>query len=498
MRAQRRRVWKAVAVVALVGVGVTGCGSSDKKEEGATKSNAAAEGQKPAGPGNGRLLIILDEAGRLASVDPQTGDRREIPDTFVAPGGLAVRSGGLALFQAKGKPDEDGEEEEPDGRLIIIDANGATATPTIDLKSRGGQYGDGAGDPEDLRLAIALREPGGGKRFVLVPTNAGTLLVNLEKRSTVDITELFGAPGEYGTNPRFSPDEKWGIVDLREKGLVLFSTDDLAKHSVIDGSSLGFSADGKTLVVYKTPRDGPGKVWGVPVEGGADIVYAEGDIHFRGWLGNSVLIAEPNALYLSSKPGDRRPLDMPFDRENDDVYVSPIGTGERGLMFSGEQDDGHWALLDGNEAKVTPLPALDKFKMLERNDQRILFASGYNEEAQVSGSYALFDTASGQITPAATWDPAGTKGGYPLPSPDARSVAIPYFRENEQGSHVVVVTPGQGVTELDGFFGSWAPDGSAILIGRVVGDKPHMFVVDLATKKEKDLGEGFGAVWTLG
>ena len=494
MRAERRKLWKAVAVVALVGVGVTGCGSSGKKGE-ATKSDAAVDAQQ-AGPGNGRVLIILDEAGRLASVDPQTGDRREIVGTFVAPGGLAVRSSGLALFQAMGKPDEDGEEEEPDGRLLIVDANGATAAPTIALKSRGGQYGDGAGDPEDLPIAIGLREAGGGTRFVMIPSTAGTLFVNLEKRSAIDLSETFGAPGEYGTNPRFSRDEKWGIVDLREKGLVLFSTDDPAKRSLIDGGPLGFSADGKTLFVHKTPQDAPGKIWGVPIEGGAEVVYAEGDIQPRGLVGNSVLVAEPTALYLSSKPGDRRPLNIPFDRENDNAYAMPIGTSAVGLMFSGDQDDGHWALIDGNETKVTPLPALDKFTVLERNDQRILFTSGYNEDAEVSGTYAVYDLAGGQITPAATWDPAGTKGGFPVPSPDARSVAIPHYREADANSRVVVVTPGQGVTELNGGFAGWAPDGSAVIIGRPVGDKPHMFVVDLATKTEKDLGVGYGGVWT--
>jgi hypothetical protein len=495
MRATRRGLGKAVAVVALVGVGVTGCGSSGKKDA-ARKNSAAVDGRQQAGPGNGRVLIILDEAGRLASVDPQTGDRREIAGAFVALGGLAVRSSGLALFQATGKPDEDGEEGEPDGRLVIVDATGGTATPTIALKSKGGEYGDGAGDPEDLPIVAALREAGGGTRFVMIPSTAGTLFVNLEKRSAIDLTETLGAPGEYGTNPRFSRDEKWGIVDLREKGLVLFSTDDPAKRSLIDGGPLGFSADGKTLLVHKTPRDAPGKIWGVPVEGGADVVYAEGDIQPRGLVGNSVLVAEPTTLYLSRKPGDRRPLNIPFDRENDDAYVLPIGTGELGLMFSGDQDDGHWALIDGNEATVTPLPALDKFKVLERNDERIMFTGGYNEEAQVSGTYAIYDLASGQITPAVTWDPAGTKGGFPVPSPDARSVAIPHYREDDTNSRLVVVTPGQGITEVTGGFAGWAPDGSAVIIGRPVGDEPHMFVVDLATKKETDLGVGYGAVWT--
>ena len=135
MRAERRRLRKAIAVVALMGLAVAGCSGSDKEDEGATKSDAAAKGQKPDGPGNGQLLIFLDEAGHLASVDPKTGKSREIADLVVERGGLAVHSSGLALFQLRGKPDEDGNEQEPDGRLVIVDANGASATPTIALKS---------------------------------------------------------------------------------------------------------------------------------------------------------------------------------------------------------------------------------------------------------------------------------------------------------------------------------------------------------------------------
>lgn len=52
--------------------------------------------------------------------------------------------------------------------------------------------------------------------------------------------------------------------------------------------------------------------------------------------------------------------------------------------------------------------------------------------------------------------------------------------------------------ELDGAVAAWAPDGSAVLLGRFVGEKPHMFLVDLATKKEKDLGPTYGGVWTTG
>ena len=36
-----------------------------------------------------------------------------------------------------------------------------------------------------------------------------------------------------------------------------------------------------------------------------------------------------------------------------------------------------------------------------------------------------------------------------------------------------------------------------MLLVRVVDDKPRVIVVDLATKKEKDLGPGDGGVWTV-
>ncbi len=492
----RTRKLVSGAVVALVSLGVGGCSSSDEKSGQAT-SNNTSEGREGAEPGNGRLLIVLDEAGRVASIDPKTGDKRDIADVFVERGGLAVRSSGLALFQAKRKPDEDGKEGEPDGRVVIVDAIGGRATPTIGLKSRGGEYGDGAGDPEDLPIFAALREAGGGKRFVMIPSNSGTLLVNLEKRSAVDLSATFGVPGKFGGQTKFSPDEKWGIVNLQEKGLVLFSTDDPAKHSAIDGFSLGFSGDGKLLFVDNAKRDGPGKVWGQPVEGGDEIVFAEGDIRFRGSVGNSVVIAEPTTLYLSSRPGDRRPLDIPYDRNADDgPFVSPIGTGGRGLMFSGSEEDRRWALVDESEAKVTPLPALDKFTVVNVTEKRILFASGYNEDARAASTFALLDVPSGAITPVATWDPAGTNAGPPIASPDGRSVVISYDREGERGYRSILIKPGEGVTELDGGIEAWAPDGSTVLLVRVVDDTPHMIVVDLATKREKDLGSGWGGVWT--
>ena len=47
----------------------------------------------------------------------------------------------------------------------------------------------------------------------------------------------------------------------------------------------------------------------------------------------------------------------------------------------------------------------------------------------------------------------------------------------------------------DGGPASWSPDGSAVVLTRLVGDQPHMFVVELATKKEKDLGPGWVGVW---
>ena len=422
MRADRRTLRKAVAVVALVGVGATGCGSSDKEDGAAAKSGAAVDGRKSTGPANGRILIILDQAGHLASVDPKTGDRRDIADVFVERGGLAMKSSGLALFQAKGKPSEDGDDEVPDGRLVIIDANGGTGTPTIGLKRKGGEYGDGKGDPEELPIFTALRESGGGKRFAMIAAQNGTLLVNLEKRSAVDLSAALGAPGQYGATTRFSSDERWGIVHLPEIGLVLFSTDDPAKHTAIDGSSVGFSADGKLLFADKPTRDGPGKVWGVPVEGGSDVVFAEGDIRFRGSVGNSVVIAEPTALYLSNKPGDRRPLDMPYNREeDDDTFITPIGTGHRGLMILGDSDNERWALVDENDAKVTPLPSLDKFQPIQVTEDRILFEGNLNEEANVGTAYAVLDVASGNVSPVGTWDPTGTRGASPsLPSTGVR------------------------------------------------------------------------------
>ena len=498
MRAERRRLWKAVAVLALVGVGVTGCGSSDKKDE-ATKSNTGVESQQQGGSGNGRVLIILDEAGHVASVDPKTGDRREIADVLVIPGGRAVSSSGLALFQAKGKENEDGEEEEPDGRLVIIDASSGKATPTIALKSAGGEYGDGAGEPEGLPIALAMREAGGGKRFVMIATSAGTLLANLKERRAIELTKVLGGKGEPGPSAKLSPDEQWGIITLEDKGMVLFSTDDPAKHRVIDGRSLGFSSNSKLLFVYDITEGRPGKVWAQPVDGGDPIVYAEGDVEFRGMVGSSVVVAEPNALYLSSRPGDRRPLDIPYNREeeDEDKYVIPIGSGGRGLMFSGDRDDRRWALVDEGDGKITPLPALDKLSLLDPFEERVVFGGGFNQN-NVPSNYAVLEVAAGNVTPLATWDSTGKTGGQPLPSTDGRSVAISYAREDDLVSRTAIFKAGEGVVELDGSVTAWAPDGSAVILGRLVDDKPHMFVVDLATKKETDLGEGFGAVWTLG
>jgi hypothetical protein len=498
MKAERRGLWMAAALVALVGMGVAGCGSSDKKDQGATKNNAAVEGQKSAGPGKGRLLLYLDEAGHLASVDPNTGERREIADLLVKPGGLAVRSSGLALFQAKGKVNEDGDEEEPDGRLVIVDANDGTVTRTIALKSGGGEEGDGAGDPEDLSFVEAMRSRGVGKRFVMIPTEAGTLLVDLEKRTAIDLTATLGAAGEVAVANSFSRDERWGMITLQEKGLFLFSTEDPAKHTPIDGRSLGFSPDSKLLFVYDFKDDGSGTVWARPVDGGNPFVYADGDVEFRGSVGQSVVVAEPAALYLSNKPGDRRPLDLPYDREKDDgTYVIPIGSAGRGLIALGSKEEPRWALVDENEAKMTPLPGLDNLERAEISDDRVLFVGGFNQEAYVATTYAVLDIANGQVTPIATWDPAGAKGPFPVPSPDIRSVAITYSREGEQGSRVVILKPGEDVTELEGGLGGWAPDGSAVLLIRRVGDAAHTVLVDLATKKEKDLGPGYGGVWTV-
>jgi hypothetical protein len=204
-------------------------------------------------------------------------------------------------------------------------------------------------------------------------------------------------------------------------------------------------------------------------------------------------------LYLSGRPGDRRPLDIPFDRNADDgPFVSPIGTGGRGLMFSGGEEERRWALVDETSAKVTPLPALDKFTVVNASGERILFASGYNEDARAASTFALLEVATGTVTPVAAWDPAGTNAGPPIASPDGRSVVISYDREGEAGYRSILIKPGEGTTELNGGIEAWAPDGSAVLLLRVVDDKPHMIVLDLATKKEKDLGPGYGGVWTEG
>ena len=412
-------------------------------------------------------------------------------------GGLAVRVGGLALFQAKGKPDEDGDEGEPDGRLVIVDANGASVTPTIGLKSGGGEYGDGEGDPAELPIVQALRESGGGKRFAMIggrrgnaarePREAQRRRSHRHPRGTEETRGVDQVLSGRAVGDHHAAGNGAGAVLHRRPG----------ETHAIDGRSLGFSADSKLLLVDKATENGPGRVWGVPVDGGSEVVFAEGDIRFRGSVGNSVAIAEPTALYLSNKAGDRRPLDMPYNREEDeDTFISPIGTGNRGLIFSGDGENEHWALVDENEAKVTPLPALDKFSLIQVSDERILFAGGYNEDAQVPTSFTTLDIASGKVTSAVTWDPAGAQVPFPLPSPDGRSVAITYSREGEQGSRAVILTPGEGVKELDGGVAAWAPDGTAVLLGRRVGDGVHMIAVDLATKKEKDLGPGFGGVWT--
>lgn len=75
-------------------------------------------------------------------------------------------------------------------------------------------------------------------------------------------------------------------------------------------------------------------------------------------------------------------------------------------------------------------------------------------------------------------------------------MALSYDREADQSYHVKIIKPGEGETDLDGSFAGWSPDGSAILLVRIIDEKPRMFVIDLATKKEKDLGPGFGGVWT--
>ena len=168
------------------------------------------------------------------------------------------------------------------------------------------------------------------------------------------------------------------------------------------------------------------------------------------------------------------------------------------MMFSGSLQDRRWALVDENEVKVTPLPALDKFTVVNASEDRILFASGYDEDARAASTFALLEVATGTVTPVATWDPAGTNAGPPVASPDGRSVAISYGREGERGARSILIKPGEGVTEFDGGIEAWAPDGSAVLLVRVVDDKPHMIVVDLGTKREKDLGPGYGGVWTTG
>ena len=88
-------------------------------------------------------------------------------------------------------------------------------------------------------------------------------------------------------------------------------------------------------------------------------------------------------------------------------------------MFSGSEEDRRWALVDESEAKVTPLPALDKFTVVNVTEKRILFASGYNEDARAASTFALLDVPSGAITPVATWDPAGTNAGPPIASGSA-------------------------------------------------------------------------------
>jgi hypothetical protein len=324
--------------------------------------------------------------------------------------------------------------------------------------------------------------------------------VNLEKRTAIDLTETVGAAGKRAQQTKLSPDERWGYINLSEKGLVLFSTEDPAKHSVIDGEPLNFSPDGKSLFVYKFTENGPARVWAQPVEGSGDpVVYAEGDIEFRGTVGNSVVVAEPTTLYLASRPGDRRPLNIPYERgKDDDYYMNPIGTGGRALMFSGDREDRRWAVVDEAEAKVTPLPVLDKFDLVQMVDERIVFGGGFNQDVSAYGAFAILEIASGSVTPAATWDPAGTYGGLPVPAPDGRSVAVSFGREGEGGHHSLILKPGEGVMELNASISAWAPDGTAVLAVRLVDDKPHMFVIDLATKQEKDLGPGFGGFWTQG
>ena len=69
MKAERRGLWMAAALVALVGMGVAGCGSSDKKDQGATKNNVgdaahtvlvdlATKKEKDLGPAYGGVWTV--------------------------------------------------------------------------------------------------------------------------------------------------------------------------------------------------------------------------------------------------------------------------------------------------------------------------------------------------------------------------------------------------------------------------------------------------------
>jgi hypothetical protein len=462
------------AVVALAAIGCGGGGDGADSPAGETAGTTA--------PAKNGRIITVSEDGRMASVNPDGTDRRDIDGPPVEwQGGLRLQAPGIAFFQSTGDPPQ----------LVLVEGRSgkATALGRIEAHYLGPSLG------------LAL-DAGGGRRFAVFPSGSGegaAVFVDIEKRKAMPLVDDRDRESPL-FNFRFSPDETHLIAVGRDDTL-LFPTEDPDKVRHLPQELFGatFAADGQTLLALRR-RGGETAVVRVPVDDGDEQVLAEGEeLGFLGTVGNAAVVQEGTEVFLTEKPGDRRRIRSDVSDDEDLIVLNPTGQDRAVLEVRTEDDEGNqssvWGLIDGTEGSLAAHPELNGFHFLSSHGASVVLSnvefSDGDEPASGPATLAVINLSTGLVTMATT-----TNQGAPevRQSPDGKMTAVTLTGPDPQ-SAVTMILGGGTEVEAAGQLAGWAPDSSALLVVSLVDGQPHAIVVSLDGTTKADLGPAFNAVW---